>query len=145
MRVSHFILFCNIIMQMIVKHCNSKTFILTIITPSSLRTKPGSKSSRITTVNLQNINMRFFITLLCSILEIPFLIIAWIDVVWNLLCKILSKISIIFVLPALITMPITWIHGFFLASLVYIKHNVNGDNISFSDAININISRFPQL
>jgi hypothetical protein len=89
--------------------------------------------------------MKFIIILLCSILEIPFIILAWLDYYWNLLCKSLSGISIIFALPAIVTMPITWLHGFTLASLIYIKQNLSGNEITYSEAIDINLARFPVL
>jgi hypothetical protein len=89
--------------------------------------------------------MKLIIILLCSILEIPFIILAWIDYYWNLLCKSLAGISFIFALPSIVTMPITWVHGFTLATLIYIKQNLSGNEITYSDAIRINLSRFPEL
>lgn len=89
--------------------------------------------------------MKSIIYYILSILEIPLIIVAWLDYYWNLLCKNLSNLSIIFALPALLTMPITWIHTFTLAFIVYLKHNVYGIEITYEDAIRINLSRFPEL
>ena len=89
--------------------------------------------------------MKILIVLICSLLEIPFLILAWIDFYWNLLSKSLASISIIFVLPSILTMPISWLHSFVLATLIYIKHNLRGNEITYSEAIMINLARFPEL
>jgi hypothetical protein len=78
-------------------------------------------------------------------LEIPFIMLTWIDYYWNLLCKSLTNISFIFAIPTMLTIPITFMNGFVLASLIYLKNNLAGNEISFSKAIDINISRFPVL
>ncbi len=80
-----------------------------------------------------------------SVLEFPFVILSWTDYYWNLMWKTISGISSFFALPAILTMPITWIHTFTLSLIVYIKYNVIDHKISFADAIRINLSRFPEL
>jgi hypothetical protein len=89
--------------------------------------------------------MKNIIYYILSLIEVPFIILAWVDYYWNLLWKNISNISIIFALPALLTMPITWIHTFTLAFIVYLKHNIAGIEITYEDAIRINLSRFPEL
>jgi|TARA_B110000091_G_C13348058_1_gene283090 hypothetical protein len=42
-------------------------------------------------------------------------------------------------------MPITWINGFILSSIIYFKNNVIGDRITFEEAIRRKLSRFPDL
>tara|TARA_B110000211_G_C13595068_1_gene342175 strand:+ start:209 stop:337 length:129 start_codon:yes stop_codon:yes gene_type:complete len=42
-------------------------------------------------------------------------------------------------------MPITWINGFILSSIIYFKNNVTGDRITFEEAIRRKLSRFPDL
>ena len=80
-----------------------------------------------------------------SALEIPFIIICWIDYYWNLLAKTLASISLIFVIPSILTTPLTIINGFILTSFVYVKENVIGHRISFKEAAIKNSSRFPKL
>jgi hypothetical protein len=80
-----------------------------------------------------------------SILEVPFILLSWVDYYWNLLWKTLSKLSIIFFLPSIVTMPITWINGFILCSIIYLKYNIIGVEMTYEDAINKNLSRFPEL
>ena len=80
---------------------------------------------------------------LISIVEIPFIFLTWIDYYWNQIWKHLSGLSVLFVVPSILTLPVTWIDGIVLSTLVYLKHNLDGDNISFEEAIRINLSRFP--
>ena len=80
-----------------------------------------------------------------SVLEIPFIIICWIDYYWNLICKTLASILFIFAIPSILTIPITMINGFILSSIVYLKNNVIGHRITFDQAVSINLSRFPDL
>ena len=80
-----------------------------------------------------------------SALEIPFIIICWIDYYWNLLAKTLASISLIFVIPSILTTPLTIINGFILTSFIYVKENVIGHRISFKEAAIKNSSRFPEL
>mgnify|MGYP006079498511 CR=1 FL=1 len=80
-----------------------------------------------------------------SVLEIPFIIICWIDYYWNLIAKTLASTSLIFVIPSILTTPITIINGFILTSFIYLKENVIGHRISFKEAVIKNHSRFPEL
>lgn len=89
--------------------------------------------------------MKFIIIILCSILEVPFFILGWLDYYWNLMFKSLAEISFIFALPSIVTMPITLINSLILTTLVYVKQNLKGNEITYSDAMKINISRFPEL
>jgi hypothetical protein len=89
--------------------------------------------------------MTNFVYFILSILEIPFIIICWIDYFWNLTAKALASISLIFVIPSILTTPITIINGFILTSFVYLKENVIGHRISFKDAVIKNLDRFPEL
>lgn len=89
--------------------------------------------------------MKKILFLILSLLEIPFIIISWIDYFWNLICKTISSFFFPIALLAIVTMPITFINGLILASIIFIKHNTVGNNISFAQAVNINLSRFPEL
>ena len=80
-----------------------------------------------------------------SVLEIPFIIICWIDYYWNLTAKALASISLLFVIPSILTTPITIINGFILTSFVYVKENVIGHRTSFKEAVIKNHFRFPEL
>lgn len=83
--------------------------------------------------------------MLFSVLELPFYILTWFDYYWNSLWKKLSGISNIFLIPSIITMPVTWINGFTLAFLIYLKYKLIGTNLTFERAIAINLDRFPEL
>ena len=82
--------------------------------------------------------------LIISIVEIPFIILTYIDYLWNSLIKNLCNISFIFAIPSIITMPITWMNGLILATLIYIKHNVIGRGTTFKEAVFINLDRFSE-
>jgi hypothetical protein len=47
---------------------------------------------------------------LLTLIELPFIVLTWVDYYWNLLWKYVSLLSVIFILPSLLTMPITWIN-----------------------------------
>ena len=89
--------------------------------------------------------MKKIIYYILSILELPFIILTWIDYYWNRIWKAFSGISIIFVLPSLLTMPITWMDSLILSSIIFLKYNILGIHITFADAVSKNLSRFPEL
>tara|TARA_B100001094_G_C18076727_1_gene743023 strand:- start:466 stop:735 length:270 start_codon:yes stop_codon:yes gene_type:complete len=84
-----------------------------------------------------------FLTL--SLFEIPFIIISWIDYFWHLICKNLTNLLFVFVYLPILTIPITFVNGFILSSIVYLKHNFIGQRITFDQAVQMNLSRFPDL
>jgi len=86
-----------------------------------------------------------FIYILLSLVEIPFVILTWLDYYLNLLCKNLSRISFVFALPSIITWPISFINGMILSSIIYMKYNVIGEKISFAESVEKHMSRFPSL
>ena len=89
--------------------------------------------------------MRKVIYLIISIVEIPFIILTYIDYLWNSLIKYLCyNISFIFALASIITMPITWGYTLIQAALTYVKHNVIGRGTTFKEAVFINLDRFPE-
>ncbi|MDA8894950.1 hypothetical protein N9I98_01135 [Flavobacteriales bacterium] len=85
------------------------------------------------------------IYILLTLLEIPFVILTWLDYYLNLLCKNLSRISFIFALPSIVTWPFSFINGMVLSSIIYMRYNVIGEKMSFAEAIEKNLSRFPSL
>ena len=85
------------------------------------------------------------IYILLTLLEIPFVILTWLDYYLNLLCKILSRISFIFALPSILTLPFGFINGMVLSSIIYMRYNVIGEKMSFSEAVDKHMSRFPSL
>ena len=96
-------------------------------------------------MNVKLLSIMKGVYFILSLLEIPFIIICWIDYYWNLICKTLASISFIFAIPSILTMPITWINGFILSSIIYLKNNVIGNRITFEEAVRRNLSRFPEL
>ncbi len=89
--------------------------------------------------------MKKIIFLIFSLLEIPFILLSWIDYLWNLICKTISSFFFPFVILSIVTWPITFINGLILASIIFLKNNIVGNNITFADAVHTNISRFPKL
>ena len=89
--------------------------------------------------------MRKVIYVIISTVEIPFIILTYIDYLWNSIIKYLCyNISFIFAIPSIITMPITWANGLILSMLIYIKHNAIGRGTTFKEAVVINLARFPE-
>lgn len=80
-----------------------------------------------------------------GILEIPFVLIGWLDYFWNSIWKAFSNISIIFTLPALATTPITWVNMLVLATLTFWKRRVVGEQLTYNQALNDSLDRFPEL
>ena len=93
--------------------------------------------------------MKKVIFLILSLFELPFIIIAWIDYYWNILCKTLASIlgifGLVFVIAAVLTIPISLIHSLTLPSIIFMKYRFIGLNITFEDAIEKNRSRFLEL
>ncbi len=89
--------------------------------------------------------MNKLIFYLLTIIELPFIALTWVDYCWNLLWKYVSELSVIFVLLSLLTIPLTWINGLILASLIFLKNNLIGIKITYSEAVEQNLSRFPEL
>jgi hypothetical protein len=89
--------------------------------------------------------MKLTIITILSIIEIPLILLSWTDYYWNLIIKLFSSISILFIIPGILTMPITWLHSFSLAFIVYIKQNLLNNKITFYEAIDLNLNRFPHL
>jgi hypothetical protein len=55
--------------------------------------------------------MTFILYYLLAILELPFMILAYIDLLLNLICKPLSQGCILFIIPSIIFMTITLLYG----------------------------------
>lgn len=89
--------------------------------------------------------MKTTFIIILSIIEIPLIILSWTDYYWNLIIKTISSISILFIIPGILTMPITWLHSFSLAYIVYLKQNLMNNKITFYEAIDLNLKRFPEL
>lgn len=89
--------------------------------------------------------MKSTFIIILSIIEIPLIILSWTDYYCNLIIKTISSISILFIIPGILTMPITWLHSFSLACIVYLKQNLMNNKITFYEAIDLNLKRFPEL
>ena len=89
--------------------------------------------------------MRKCVFIILSLLEVPFIILSWIDYFWNLICKTISSLFFPFALLAILTWPITLINGLILASIIFFKNNIIGNNITFAESLNVNMARFPEL
>ncbi len=83
--------------------------------------------------------------LILSLLELPFLIFHGLIFFWMLICKTISTFFFPFVIFAIVTMPITFINGIIITSIIYIKNNIVGNHMNFSQAGKIHLSRFPEL
>ncbi len=83
--------------------------------------------------------------LLLTLVEIPFVLLCWLDYFWNLIWKSLSGISAIFVIPSILTIPITVVNSFILTTIIYLKHSLNNQNINFDEAAEKHLARFPEL
>ena len=90
-------------------------------------------------------NNKFTMEILLSVFEIPFIILAWIDYYLNLIFKTLAAGCILFAVLSIITMPITLLHNSVCGTIIMMKSTFSGENISFSDAIQVHQSRFPKL
>ena len=89
--------------------------------------------------------MKTIIYFLLSILELPFIILGFLDYFINLICKPLSAGCFLFVIPAILLVPISLIHNTGGSSIIYLKNNIMGNTISYSQALTIYQSRFPEL
>ena len=89
--------------------------------------------------------MRTIIYYLLTLLELPFMILAYIDYFLNLICKSLSNGCIIFIIPSILFVPITLLHNFGCTTIVYIKNRTIRNYITFKEAQIMYMSRFPEL
>jgi Na+/glutamate symporter len=85
------------------------------------------------------------IFLILSFFEIPFIIIVYICFFWAFICKTLTNLLFVFAFLSTLTIPITVVSGIILSSIVYLKHNFIGQRITFDQASQMNLSRFPSL
>lgn len=89
--------------------------------------------------------MRIIVYYLLTLLELPFMILAWIDCLLNLICKPLSQGCMLFMIPSLLFMPITFIYSISCTSIIMLKNRVVGNDITFSQAQQIFSRRLPIL
>ena len=89
--------------------------------------------------------MRIAIYYLLTLLELPFMILAGIDYLLNLICKHLSKGCLLFIIPSLLFTPITFIYHFCCSTIIMLKNRVIRNDITFSQAMQIFENRLPYL
>ena len=89
--------------------------------------------------------MKIAIYYLLTLLELPFMILAWIDCLLNLICKPLSQGCMLFMIPSLLFMPITFIYSVCCPTIIMLKNRVVGSKITFSQAQQIFSLRLPNL
>jgi hypothetical protein len=97
--------------------------------------------------HLNNLKMKIFKVLLYIILvaiELPFIFLTYLDYYWNSFWKFLSNFAIIFMLPAIITMPISWLDALVLSTITYLQNKILGRKITYAQAVDISLSRFPE-
>jgi hypothetical protein len=76
---------------------------------------------------------------------LPFLILGYVDYVVNLICKSLASGCIIFIIPSLLFLPITFLYGLGGTFIVLLKYQVIGQRLTFIEAQTIFLSNFPKL
>lgn len=89
--------------------------------------------------------MKTIIVLLLSIIQIPCFIEGWISYFLNSIVKLLSSLIFFLAIISFVWWPLDMLCGSLWAGCEYIKRNLLGDKITFSQAVTLYTQLFPSL
>jgi hypothetical protein len=73
------------------------------------------------------------------------MILAYLDLLLNLICKPLSNGCLLFIIPSILFISITFSYEIGCSSIIYIKNRIIGNDITFKEAVKLFQSHLPSM